>query len=255
MARSAVNGTAPPVDASSVDVTDTTIKAALAEKVPPAVDGLLPLVRAIARAVSHGLPPVVELDDLVHDGVVGLLESTRRFDPTRGVDFRTYASYRIRGAILDGLRARDPLPRSVRRALRAADQAAAPPHTPHIAASSPPAIARSARVPVVTQLLSLEEAGPVPEDGAEPVEQVLAAELREDLHRAVAALPSRDREVLYLRFTRRWRLREVASHYGISITRVAELQERAIRRLRVALDVPHPAGLSPNGRPRRSRSR
>src|SRR3970282_2428224 len=83
---------------------------------------LLPLVRTIARMMSHGLPAVVELDDLVHDGVVGLLECARRFDPSRGVNFRTYARYRIRGAILDGLRARDPLPRSVRRALKAADQ-------------------------------------------------------------------------------------------------------------------------------------
>lgn len=254
MVRSAVDEAAPAVDASWVDRIGSTVdpapdgKIRAAEKVVPAVDGLLPLVRAIARAVSHGLPPVVELEDLVHDGVVGLLESARRFDPSRGVDFRTYASYRIRGAILDGLRARDPLPRSLRRALRLADRAAVPGPASFDGAPLPPA-------PVVTQLLSLEEAGPVPEVGIEPEEWVLAAELLEELRRAVAALPSRDREVLYLRFTRQWRLREVATHYGISITRVAELQERAIRRLRVALDVPYPASLSPNGRPRRSRSR
>jgi len=215
---------------------------------PPPVDALLPLVRTIARAVSHGLPAVVELEDLVHDGVVGLLECARRFDPSRGVDFRTYAGYRIRGAILDGLRARDPLPRSVRRALKAADHSVG---SPSGAGSGNGA--RPRPIPFVTQLLSLDDAGPLPEDATEPEEELLAEELREAVRRAVAALPGRDREILHLRFARGMRLREVAAHYGISITRVAELQERAIRRLRVALDVPRPADLSPNGRRRRRR--
>jgi RNA polymerase sigma factor for flagellar operon FliA len=205
---------------------------------PPVVDTLLPLVRTIARTMSHGLPAVVELDDLVHDGVVGLLECARRFDPSRGVDFRTYAAHRIRGAILDGLRARDPLPRSIRRALKMAERERG-------AAPSRGAAAR------VAHLVSLEEAGPVPEDGEAPEERLLQEELRAAVLRAVADLPPRDRAVLHLRFTQGWRLREVAAHYSISISRVAELQERAIRRLRAVLDVPHPASLSPGGRRRR----
>ncbi|HEV8340723.1 MAG TPA: sigma-70 family RNA polymerase sigma factor [bacterium] len=212
------------------------------------VEQLLPLVQSIARMVGHALPPVVELDDLVHDGVVGLLECARRYDPSRGVDFRTYASYRIRGAILDGLRARDPLPRSVRRALKAADrQAAEGSAVGRARALGPP--------PAVTQLMSLDEAGSLPEDGAEPEQRILVEEFARTLRRAVADLALRDREVLHLRFTRGWRLREVAAHYGISITRVAEVQGRAIRRLRLALDIPRAADLSPNGRRKRRRGR
>lgn len=258
MGRAAVLETAPALELSSADATPPAVPVSPGEVVAEggssarpdlaAVDALLSLVQSIARTVNRTLPPVVELEDLVQDGVVGLLECARRYDPGRGVDFRTYASYRIRGAILDGLRARDPLPRSVRRALKVADQRAAlggaggPGHLP-------------CPVPAVTQLLSLDEAGPLPEEGAEPEEHLLALELAHALRKAVAALPSRDREVLSLRFSRGWRLREVAIHYGISITRVAELQERAVRRLRVALEVPRPTDLSPNGRRRRSRSR
>jgi len=212
------------------------------------VEQLLPLVRSIARMVSHTLPPVVELDDLVHDGVLGLLDCARRFDPGRGVDFRTYAAYRIRGAILDGLRARDPLPRGIRRALKAASR-----HAADGAAAGQ--VRLSGTPPVVTQLVSLDDAGSLPEDGAEPEERLLALEFRQTLRRAVGALAARDREVLTFRFRRGWRLREVAAHYGISITRVAEVQDRAIRRLRRALDVPRAADLSPNGRRKRRRGR
>ncbi len=257
MARTAVLEPAPTPEPPFTATTPPPAAPALPD-VPPAdggtpvlpgagaVEHLLPVVQSIARMIGHTLPPVVELNDLVHDGVVGLLECARRYDPSRGVDFRTYAAYRIRGAILDGLRARDPLPRSVRRALKAADRQAA------AGAAGP---GRTRRALLVTHLVSLDEAGAVPEDGAEPEERLLALELGHTLRRAVAALSVRDRQVLYFRFTRGWRLREVAAHYGISITRVAEVQDRAIRRLRQALDVPRPADLSPNGRRKRRRVR
>jgi RNA polymerase sigma factor for flagellar operon FliA len=259
MGRAAVLEPAPSLESVSVEA----VPAPSATQPPPddrapvkrpavalpgaySVEQLLPLVQSIARMVGHVLPPVVELDDLVHDGVVGLLECARRYDPRRGVDFRTYASYRIRGAILDGLRARDPLPRSVRRALKAADRQAAE-------GGAGGRIRPLGSPPAVTQLISLDDAGSVPEDGAEPEKRILAEEFGRTLRRAVADLSLRDREVLYFRFTRGWRLREVAAHYGISITRVAEVQDRAIRRLRHALDVPRPAELSPNGRRKRRR--
>ncbi len=206
------------------------------------MDALLPLVHAIARAMSHALPAVVELDDLVHDGVVGLLECARRFDASRGVDFRTYASHRIRGAILDGLRARDPLPRSLRRAVKAAGRAAA-------------GEARDGTRPgplrVATRFVSLDDVGPVSEEAPEPEAELLAKEMRAALAQALAALPPRDREILRLRFGRGMRLRQVAAHCRISVSRAAELQERAVRRLRAALEVPRAEELSPNGRRRR----
>ena len=73
-----------------------------------------PLVKYGAGRVAISLPPTVELDDLVSYGIFGLIDSIKRFDPDRGVKFETYAIVRIRGAIIDGLRNFDWVPRSVR---------------------------------------------------------------------------------------------------------------------------------------------
>ena len=78
---------------------------------PKAIEAYMPLVHSIASMVAgKGLPPNVQYDDLVSDGAVGLLKAWERFDPNRGVKFETYASYRIRGEILDGLKNYSPVP-------------------------------------------------------------------------------------------------------------------------------------------------
>jgi RNA polymerase sigma factor for flagellar operon FliA len=83
----------------------------------------LPLVRAIARRAKAMLPPEADLDDLVGDGTFGLIDAVRRYDPTTGHAFSTYATLRIRGAILDGLRAADWVPRSLRASARQIERA------------------------------------------------------------------------------------------------------------------------------------
>jgi len=78
---------------------------------PKAIEAYMPLVHSIASMVAgKGLPPNVQYDALVSDGAVGLLKAWERFDPNRGVKFETYASYRIRGEILDGLKNYSPVP-------------------------------------------------------------------------------------------------------------------------------------------------
>src|SRR2546428_1614778 len=74
----------------------------------------LPLVRFVAESVHRRLPPGVDLESLVHSGVVGLLEALGRYDPTRGVDFEIYARYRIQGEVMQCLRSLDWVSRSVR---------------------------------------------------------------------------------------------------------------------------------------------
>lgn len=173
-----------------------------------AVEPHLPLVAAIARAMGRRLPPTVEVDDLINDGVLGLMEALRRYDPQRRVGFATYAGHRIRGAILDGLRRRDPLPRAYRRLQK----------------TEP-----NRRV----QFLALEEALLVP-DGEEgnPEAVAVEADLRRQVWLGLAALPPRDRQVLVLRMVRGLLLREVAAHLSLSITRVAEIQTRGLARMR-----------------------
>jgi len=78
---------------------------------PKSLEAYMPLVHSIASMVSgKGLPPNIEYDDLVSDGTVGLMKAAEKFDPKRGVKFETYASYRIRGEILDGLKSYSPVP-------------------------------------------------------------------------------------------------------------------------------------------------
>jgi RNA polymerase sigma factor for flagellar operon FliA len=78
---------------------------------PKSIEAYMPLVHSIAAMVSgKGLPPNIEYDDLVSDGTVGLMKAWENFDPERGVKFETYASYRIRGEILDGFKNYNPVP-------------------------------------------------------------------------------------------------------------------------------------------------
>jgi RNA polymerase sigma factor for flagellar operon FliA len=177
------------------------------------VESYLPLVGAIARTVRQRLPSSVEIDDLMQDGVLGLIGALHRYDPTRGVVFSTYAGHRIRGAMLDGLRARDPLPRAARRAQRAA--------------GNDPAGNTG------FQLLDLDHALSISADEETgPEALALESDLRRRLWAGFAALPVRDREVLLLRMVHDLPLRLVAYRLGLSITRAAELETRGITRLR-----------------------
>ena len=179
------------------------------------VEAYLPLVGAIARALSRGLPSVVEMDDLINDGVIGLIRALHRYDPDRGVGFSTYAGHRIRGAMLDGLRERDPLPRSIRRAQRASKEGDSGSRTKAI------------------QFLDLGEALIIPADETTSPEAImLEADLKRQVRAGLAALPPRDRQVLVLRMIRGLPLRAVAEHLSISITRTAEIQARGLVRLR-----------------------
>jgi RNA polymerase sigma factor for flagellar operon FliA len=83
----------------------------------------LPIVRFIARRIHDRLPPHMPIEDLYSAGVLGLLDAFGRFDPSKQVLFRTYAHFRIRGAILDSLRTPDWSPRELRRKARTVEQA------------------------------------------------------------------------------------------------------------------------------------
>src|SRR5580704_8210022 len=82
-----------------------------------------PLIRFIAQKIAIRLPSNIELDDLISSGVIGLMDAIEKYDPTRDNKFKTYAEFRIRGSILDELRAQDWVPRSVRDKAKMLDRA------------------------------------------------------------------------------------------------------------------------------------
>ena len=76
-----------------------------------------PLVKYIANRIAMRLPPHIDVDDLINSGILGLIDAIEKFDPSREVKFKTYAEIRIKGAILDELRAMDWIPRSIRKVI------------------------------------------------------------------------------------------------------------------------------------------
>ncbi len=86
------------------------------------IEEYIPLVKYLAHRISIKLPNHVEIDDLVNSGIIGLIDAIEKFDPSRGIKFKTYAEFRIRGAIFDGLRSLDWVPRSVRKQKKMVEQ-------------------------------------------------------------------------------------------------------------------------------------
>lgn len=211
----------------------------------------LDLVRYLALRLSTRLPASVEVDDLMHDGIVGLLDATERFDPERGVRFRTYAESRIRGAILDGLRSKDWRPRSVRRQARSLDAALGQLAAQHGRAATEDEIACVLGLQVeayrdlLTEisrgtLVSMDELE-LREGAVLSSDQRTEASLeRQELIQALASeierLPQRERRVLELYYFEELTMKEIGAVLGVTESRVCQLHAQSAARLRAGLD-------------------
>lgn len=212
----------------------------------------MPLVRRQALTLQVRLPASIELDDLIQAGMVGLLEALGRFDATQGATFATFASQRIRGAMMDELRTRDWLPRSVRRSARAVDSAVRQLEQQLGRAPEENEIARHLEMPLSEyqqllndtnsgQLLPFEElvadgGEPVsPEPGNSPFEQLLNGQQRQTLIDAIEALPEREKLLMALYYQEELNLKEVGAVLGVTESRVSQLHSQAVSRLRARL--------------------
>ncbi len=209
------------------------------------VDEHLPLVRRVAKKIARRLPSVVDLDDLVGAGTIGLMDAAQRFDAGRAETFPAYAEIRIRGAILDHLRAMDWLPRSVRARNRRLDEADRKlKHTlGHAPDSSELAgyLGVSARsvggVAGVVSVEDLREDGFDSFDGETPTPNQ-ALELRERKQRltaAIARLPLRTRQLLSLYYVEELTLKQIGMIFQITESRACQLHGQAIIKLRAEL--------------------
>ncbi len=210
------------------------------------------LVRAIAVNIHSKLPVHVELCDLVQEGMRGLIDAARRYDPSRGVAFTTYAKYRVRGAILDGLRQFDPASRAFRTTSKKLDAAAheladelgRTPTESEVAARAAVDLTRWTRHSETSQALlaislSGEEAsGLVPQvagEGDSEETSAMHAELQRALKAVMSRLPRRTREILKLYHWRGLTMREIGLRYGINESRVSQIHKRALDLMAVAL--------------------
>jgi RNA polymerase sigma factor for flagellar operon FliA len=208
------------------------------------------LVRRIAHHLAARLPASVEVDDLVQAGMLGLIEAARNFDSDQGASFETYASIRIRGAMIDEIRKGDWTPRSVHRRSREAAEvtrqieqttgrAATGAEVAQALGLAPEEYARLLEDAVSGQVLSLDShiddhGEPNVAAGAaySPERRLQAAEFRQALAAAIGQLPEREQLVLSLYYEQEMNLREVGAVLGVSESRVCQIHGQAMLRLR-----------------------
>jgi RNA polymerase sigma factor FliA len=217
----------------------------------------LPIVRFIARRIHERLPQHVPIEDLYSAGVVGLLDAFGKFDPTKQVQFRSYAQFRIRGAILDSLRTLDWSPRELRRKGRAIEQAIQTLTAQFGRSPNDIEIAHQMHIdlPAYQQLLGelkgleigtlhserSEDSGEEelvylpnrPED--DPLFRYLHAEMRERLTRAISDLPERERLVMTLYYYEETTMKEIGLILGVVESRISQIHASAVLHLRARL--------------------
>jgi RNA polymerase sigma factor for flagellar operon FliA len=223
----------------------------------------LPTVRYLARRIHERLPQHVDLEDLVSAGVVGLIDAFSKFDHGKKVQFKSYAQFRIRGAILDSLRTLDWSPRELRRKGRAVEEAIRSVTHRLGKAPSEQEIAAEMQLTLNEYQLLLgelkgleigslhmersEDSGDeelsyipgAPED--DPLFRCLKGEMKQRLIDAIDELPEKDRLVLTLYYYEELTMKEIGLTLGVVESRVSQIHSSAVVRLRSALAHLRPA--------------
>jgi RNA polymerase sigma factor FliA len=217
----------------------------------------LPIVRFVARRIHERLPQHMSIEDLCSAGVVGLLDACGRFNPSKQVLFRTYAQFRIRGAILDSLRMLDWGPRELRRKGRAVEQAIQTLTGQFSRSPTEIEIAQKLKIPLAAyqqllgelkglEIVTLHSKRSADSDQEEldlipgrpeddPLFHYLSGEMRERLTKAINDLPERERLVLTLYYYEEVSMKEIGLMIGVVESRVSQIHASAVLHLRARL--------------------
>ncbi|MFQ6112345.1 MAG: FliA/WhiG family RNA polymerase sigma factor [Nitrospinota bacterium] len=213
-------------------------------------------LKFIAHRIAMRLPPHIEVEELINSGVLGLMDAIDKFDPTRDVQFKTYAEFRIRGAILDELRAMDWVPRSVRQRSNLLEDTYARLEQELGRAATEEEVARELGVSLEEfqdmlaqaggiSLVSFEDFRAGEEEEARSLLETLAGLEEEDPHyritfeelkrllgQAIDALPEREHLVVSLYYYDELTMKEIGRTLDITESRVSQIHTQAILRLR-----------------------
>ncbi len=208
-----------------------------------------PLVKYVAGRLRTRMPDTVEQDDLVSDGVLGLMDAIERFEPARGLSFQTFAVPRIRGAIIDGMRSMDFVPRSIRDKLRVVLRAQKALELRLGRVPEETEVAQEAGIPVqqlrdLSKKASSNHANLDDFDLADELSQaadhrVEQGDVNASLMRVVDQLAVRDQVIIALYYFEGLTLAEIGLVLGVTESRVSQVHRRATTTLRerlIALD-------------------
>ena len=219
----------------------------------------IPLVRYVAERIASRLPPQVELDDLINAGAIGLLDAVGKFDPSKGVKFKTYAELRIRGSILDELRSMDWVPRTLRHKMRKLEEAfrqvektlGRPAKDEEVAQYMGISMEKFYKLldsTVSIPLFSLEEIQftingngitmldfLTDESFEDPITHCGLIELRDHLAEAIDKLPEKEKHVVSLYYYDELTMKEIGVILGVSESRVCQLHSKVMIHLRAQL--------------------
>lgn len=231
------------------------------EELTRVVTEYMPLVRhAVNRIVAgSSQSSILQYEDMLSCGMQGLLEAHKTYDPTRGAKFSTYALPRIRGSILDALRAAHPLPRSLQKASSDIERAVTSLYCDLGRTPTKAELAQRLGMPL-DELLSISQASSIrvvslegladmtvngatekltemadADPGIDPHDVTQSAMLRGQLLEAISELPERERDIIRLYYIESRSLKSIGGAMAISESRASQLRHRAIRRLRSAL--------------------
>lgn len=209
------------------------------------VSSHLPLVKRIASHLTAKLPPHIEIDDLVQVGLIGLLKAQEDYQPDSGASFSTYATIRIRGSMLDELRARDWVPRSVQKSLSRVAKAIELVEQRGGRAPSDSEVAAELGVSVSEYhdiLADVSRARLTPIDDVEglesdgELESNVTNEMRSDaLSDAIKELPEKEQLMMSLYYVDSMNLKEIGLILDVSESRVSQIHGQAIARLKTKL--------------------
>lgn len=212
-----------------------------------------PLVRRLAFQFMSRLPASVQVEDVIQNGMIGLLDSATRFEEGMGAQFETYATQRIRGAMIDGLRENDWMPRALRRDMRRIEAASRALEQQHGRSVGDTEIAAALDMPLIeyqktirdaraSQMVHLEDFSADGEEdfldrnlgdvNADPLHQLIERRDQEGLAAAIGKLPERERLMMRLYYEEDLNLREIGEMLGVSESRVCQLHKQAVGRLR-----------------------
>ncbi len=221
------------------------------------VERYAPMVRRVANQMAGRLPANVDVGDLVQAGMIGLMDAMTRFDQNGGAQFETFATQRVRGAMLDELRGTDWLPRSARRAQRTIEQQISvleqrlqrTPNEQEIADEMGMDLAAYQKMlndARGAQLVYIDDLGGrdseegflerhAPDDQSGLVAMLKGDEFREALTQAITRLPEREQQVMSMYYEQDMNLKEIGMVLGVTESRISQLHSQAVSRLRSSL--------------------